>query len=93
MWKYFYSKETYKWIDVLDQLVYNYNNSKHSTILMQPKDVNKKNEDEVWNILYGSYDGELPLPKYKIGDVVRISKYKSSFTKVMKLILQKSYLK
>ena len=28
MWKYFYSKGTYKWIDILNQLVYNYNNTK-----------------------------------------------------------------
>ena len=41
MWKYFYSNGTYKWVDVLDQLVYNYNNTKHSTILMKPKDVKK----------------------------------------------------
>ena len=42
MWKYFYSKGTYKWIDILDDLVYNYNNTKHSVILMKPKDVNNK---------------------------------------------------
>ena len=53
MWKYFYSKGTYKWIDVLDQLLYRHNNTKHSTILMKPKDVNKKNEDQVWTTLYG----------------------------------------
>ena len=81
MWKYFYSKGTYKWIDVLDQLVYNYNNTKHSTILMKPKDVNKKNEDEVWTTLYGHLYAESPLPKFKVGDMVRISKYKSTFTK------------
>ena len=81
MWKYFYSKGTYKWIDILDDLVYNYNNTKHSTILMKPKDVNKNNEDEVWNTLYGHEVAYLPLPKIKIGDMVRISKYKSIFTK------------
>ena len=81
MWKYFYSKGTYKWIDILDQLVYNYNNTKHSTILMKPKDVNKKNEDEVWTTLYGHLYAESPLPKFKVGDMVRISKYKSTFTK------------
>ena len=60
VWKYFYSKGTYKWIDVLDQLVYNYNNTKYSTILMKPKDVNKKNEDEVCTTLYGHlYAGSL----------------------------------
>ena len=53
MWKYFYSKGTYKWIDVLNYLVYNYNNTKHSTILIEPNDVNKSNENQVWNTLYG----------------------------------------
>ena len=81
MWKYFYSKGTYKWIDILDELVYNYNNTNHSTILMKPKDVNKNNEDEVWTTLYGHLYGDLPLPKFKVGDTVIISKYKSTFTK------------
>ena len=80
MWKYFYSKGTYKWIDVLDQLLYKHNNTKHSTILMKPKDVNKKNEDEVWTTLYGHLYAESPLSKFKVGDMVRISKYKSAFT-------------
>ena len=35
MWKYFYIKGTYKWIDKLDDLVYKYNNTDHSTILMR----------------------------------------------------------
>ena len=36
MWKYFYSKGTYNWVDVLNDLVSNYNNTKHSSILMKP---------------------------------------------------------
>ena len=36
MWKYFYIKGTYKWIDILDGLVSNYNGTKHSVILMKP---------------------------------------------------------
>ena len=36
MWKYFYSKGTYKWIDVLDDLMSNYNHTKHRTIMMKP---------------------------------------------------------
>ena len=48
---------------------------------MKPKDVNKNNEDEVWTTLYGHLYGDLPLAKFKIGDTVRISKYKSIFTK------------
>ena len=47
IWKCFYSKGTYKWIDVIDQLVENDNNTKQSTILMKPRYVNKGNEAEV----------------------------------------------
>ena len=81
MWKYFYSKGTYDWIDVLDELVENYNNTKHTTIHMKPKDVNRKNENEVWITLFGSGFGELPLPKFRVGDTVRVSKYKNVFKK------------
>ena len=47
---------------------------------MKPKDINKKNEDQVWTTLYGYVNAELPLPKFKMGDMVQISKYKSVFT-------------
>ena len=73
MWTYFYAKQTYKWIDVLDQLMYNYNNTKHNTILMKPNDVNKKNKNEVWNTLFGHKYAKLSIPEYKVGDTVRIS--------------------
>ena len=52
-----------------------YNNTKHTTILMKPKDVDKNNEDQVWTTLYGHFNAESPLPKVKVGDMVRISKY------------------
>ena len=77
MWKYFYSKGTYNWVDVLPQLTENYNNTKHSSILMKPKDVTKKNENEVWTTLFGYHFGSSPIPKFKVGNTVRISKYKS----------------
>ena len=81
MWKYFYSKGTYNWIGVLDELTKNYNSTKHGSILMKPKDVNKTNENMIWITLYGSPTGHLPLPKFRIGDTVRVSKYKSVFAK------------
>ena len=81
MWKYFYSKGTYNWIDVLDKLTKNYNNTKHSGILMKPKDVNKTNKNIVRVTLYGLPMGDLPLPKFRIGDTVSVSKYKSIFAK------------
>jgi len=81
MWKYFYSKGTYNWVDILEDLVTNYNNTKHSSILMKPADVDKTNEDQVWVTLHGNGVGELPLPKFRVGDTVRVSRYKSIFSK------------
>ena len=34
MWKYFYAKGTYNWVNALDELTGNYNNTKHDSILM-----------------------------------------------------------
>ena len=81
MWKYFYVKETHRWIDVLENFAKNYNNTVHGTIHMKPKNVDKKNENVVWITLYGHEMGELPLPKFRIGDQVRIVSYKNVFTK------------
>ena len=48
---------------------------------MKPADVNKSNKDQVWMTLYGHPLGDLPLPKFRIGDTVRISQYKNIFAK------------
>ena len=83
IWKYFYSKGTYAWIDVLEELVENYNGTKHSSTLMKLADVNSSNKDVVWVTctLYGSALGKLPMPKFRVGDTVRVSRYKSVFGK------------
>ena len=81
MWKYFHKEGTHNWIDVLDELTDNYNHTKHSSILMKPADVTETNKDQVWLTLYGHRLGEFPLPKFKVGDTVRISRYKSHFDK------------
>ena len=81
MWNFFYSKGTYNWVDVLDELVKNYNSIKHSSTRMKPKDVNPSNWCLAWVTLYGSALGELPLPRFRVGDTVRVSRYKSTFSK------------
>ena len=43
--------------------------------------MNKTNENQVWITLFGDDVGELPLPKFRVGDKVRVSKYKSVFSK------------
>ena len=67
------SKNVY--YDVLDDIVRKYNNTWHSTIKMKPKDVKDDNFTE-----YVEESNEKD-PKFKIGDHVRISKYKNVFAK------------
>ena len=67
------SKNVY--FDVLDDIVDKYNNTGYRAIKKKPNDVT-----------YGSYaeyneDYNVTKPKFKVGDHVRISKYKNIFAK------------
>ena len=82
MFKYFTANSTQKYIDILDKLVEQYNNTKHSSIKMTPVEASKhKNEDTVWKNLYGDFKVKYKKPKYSVGDKVRISKKKKTFEK------------
>ena len=67
------SKNVY--FDVLDDIVDKYNNTYHKTIKLKP--INVKNYS------FAGYNEESNEkdPKFKIGDHVRISKYKNIFAK------------
>ena len=67
------SKNVY--IDKLDDIVHKYNNKKHRTIKMKPIDV----KDYTY-IDFGKEVNDND-PKFKVGDHVRISKYKNIFAK------------
>ena len=83
MFKYFSANSTRKYIDILDKLVDQYNNTIHSSIGMTPKEASKKkNEAKVWHKLYGDYKPvKHETPKFKIEDKVRITKKKGIFEK------------
>jgi len=83
IFKYFSANSTKRYIDVLDELVKNYNNTVHSTIRMTPTEASKKeNENKVWKNLYGDYNPpKRKTPKFSIGDNVRITKKKTLFEK------------
>ena len=81
MWKYFYANGTNNWINVLGKLCKGYNQTKHSSILMKPSNVNESNKDEVWQTLFGHDPFKFPKPKFNLNDTVRISKYKHIFAK------------
>ena len=69
------SKNMY--IDKLDDIVNKYNNTYHSTIKMNPVDVKSS------TYIDSSKEINIKDPIFNIGDIVRISKYKSIFAKAM----------
>ena len=74
------------YFNVLDDIVDQYNNSCHSSIKMKPKDVTNDSFVEYVE------ESNKKDPKFKVGDHVRISKYKNIFLKVMHLIGVKKFL-
>ena len=71
--------------DVLDDVVSKYNNTKHSTIKMKPKDVkndNKRVYIDEHNEKDTTKSSSSERSRFKIGDRVRISKFKNIFAKV-----------
>ena len=82
IWKYFTSRNTYKWLEVLPKIVHAYNHSKHRSIKMKPADVNKENAMLVWERLYGKDErNKRTIHGFEKGDAVRISKVKGQFEK------------
>jgi 2-oxoglutarate dehydrogenase complex dehydrogenase (E1) component-like enzyme len=86
MWRYFTEKQTNKWTDILDDLINSYNNSYHTSIKIEPLNVNKRNENEICKNLYGYHKNEgdasyLNKFKFQQGDFVRLSKIKKTFEK------------
>ena len=78
MWKMFSVNNNTIYADKIDKLVNDYNNTRHSSIKMNPVEASKKkNEKTVWSNLYGESIFLKPeKPKFEIGDHVRISKLK-----------------
>ena len=72
MMKHFTKNNNTVWYNILPKLIKIYNNRYHSTIKMKPIEVNKTNEKYIKENIY-TYDKRSKTPKFKIGDLVRIS--------------------
>ena len=80
--RYFEHYGTWRWIDHLQKLLSNYNNTVHSTTSMKPTSVGLHNQKELWRKLYMSRVPEAGSnSKFVTGDFVRISKSRSAFDK------------
>ena len=80
LWAYFTAHGSYRWIDVLDDIVYSYNHSKHRSIGMAPADVTISHARMIRSRLFPKrFKKDRPI--FKIGDSVRISKIRQTFQK------------
>lgn len=76
LYKSFSMRGQYKWVDILQKITDDYNRQRHSTIHMSPINVKPTTKLHVYNKIK-----TLAKSRFNIGDVVRISKYKSLFSK------------
>jgi hypothetical protein len=84
IWRYLDYNKTYKYFDILPKLMDEYNNRYHRSIKMSPNEVNEGNEKHVFHVLFGDLEKveyEKSRPKFRVGDLVRINKWKHAFHK------------
>ena len=68
-----------KWIDILQNLLDEYNfKNKHRSIVTTPSEANKSNENLVLRTLFKQSNKKSDI-KFKVGDRVRIKKFKYTF--------------
>ncbi|GFT24440.1 uncharacterized transposon-derived protein F54H12.3 [Trichonephila clavipes] len=79
-------KNTKRYIDVVDKLVYSNNNTWHRSIQMIPASVTETNQSQVWENLYGKQNNKkVNKPNYRLNDTVRISWFKRLFRTALPL--------
>lgn len=82
MWRYFTHKNTKRYIDVLQNIVTAYNHTLHSSIGMQPAVVTRENARIAReNIARRRITQRKRKVKYRVGDLVRVSRTKATFEK------------
>ena len=80
MYRYFTHSKSYRYVDILQDLVHSYNHTYQSSIGMSPASVNVKKECLVRQLLFRKHP-EKPKWRFDIGQRVRISKRKQALEK------------
>ena len=71
-------KKNKRWIDVLDELVKNYNETPHASTGYKPNDINESNQKKLYKKMFNN----LPtISRLKLGDKVRVLIKKNLFEK------------
>jgi len=85
IWRYFKHFNTWNYIDNLQNFIYAYNNSIHRTIGLEPANVTLNKSFDIWkkafNPLKNRRLAQKRKPKFKVGDIVRLSIHKGIFEK------------
>ena len=80
IWKYFTDKNTQKWIEVLPNIINNYNSTYHRTIKMSPNDVSFENREKVFKNMFPKIHASR-VCRLARGNKVRVAKYKNFLEK------------
>ena len=82
LYRYFTYANTFRYIEVLPDIIDAYNRSYHRSIKTAPINVTLENQDQIWKTLYGDivYE-ETEKPKFKVGDAVRLARLLNTFAK------------
>ena len=75
IWKSLTANHNSEWKDNLPKFISWYNNTIHSKI--PPANVNKDNASEIWMNVYGGNYAMFPIPKFPVGDTVRLKQYRA----------------
>ena len=81
MYRYFKAENTFRYLDVLQDLVESYNNTYHCSIGMKPSQVNSRNEFQVFRQVFPASHLRKRRVELKEGAHVRISRKKRMFEK------------
>lgn len=85
LFKRFTAQGNQKWLKILPDVISEYNNSKHRSIGETPTNASRSPDLISKKTMENNYENENTLsrkkPKFKVGDRVRIFKYKNKFEK------------
>src|SRR5258708_4890434 len=85
IWRYFKHFNTWSYIDNLQNFIFAYNHSEHRTIGTAPAKVTLNKSFDVWKKAFNPIPDILKArkkkPKFKVGDIVRVSIHKGVFEK------------
>uniref|UniRef100_A0A1I7ZTB0 Integrase catalytic domain-containing protein n=1 Tax=Steinernema glaseri TaxID=37863 RepID=A0A1I7ZTB0_9BILA len=80
LYRYMTAKSTNRWVDALEQVVYNINSTPNRTTGIAPEDVNFQNAHDLLANQYKDNNKKAKF-KFNVGDAVRIVKSKAIFRK------------